>query len=198
MGSALEDLHAVPPVWLAPFDGRVLVSMKIESPSFGPTEILGFVDELVLFERDRLVERLEAASAELGELAARVPARGEGGTDWSAHEVMAHIAALSKLYGMMVYKVGSGEMPTFDLLAMIGLRDPTAQALLGTSPTDLAAMARGDHERTAAYLRRGSVEGLQRRVALGPLGTMTAGEIARLPLVSHVEQHVRQLRSALG
>lgn len=175
----------------------MLLVVKIESTSFGPADVAGFMDELVLFERDRLVERLEAASAELGELAGNVEA-GAGDDGWSAHEVIGHVVALSKLYGMMTYKVGTGAMTEFDLLAMIGLRDPTAQSLLSMPPAELAAMAQADHRRSADYLRRATAEELERRVDLGPLGTLSAGEIARLALVCHVEQHVRQLREAIG
>lgn len=170
--------------------------MKIESTTFRPSDIDAFVDEFVLIERDVLVARLEAGSAELGRLGSRVAA-GDGGDEWSAQEVVAHIAALSKLYGMLTYKVGTGAMSEVDLMSHIAQRDVFGEQLAQLPVGELVAMAQSDHRRTADYLRRASAEELGRSVQLAELGEMTAGEIARLALVAHFEQHLQQLRAAL-
>lgn len=171
--------------------------MKIESTAFGPTEVRGFLDELIVYDRDRLVERLEAASAELGRLGESIEATTPADDGWSAHEVLAHIVALSKLYGMMTYRVGSGAMTEFDLLSMVNQRDTAAQALLEQPPAELVAIAQADHRRTADYLRRATPEELARQVDCGPLGKMAAADVARLALVAHVEQHIAQLKASL-
>jgi uncharacterized damage-inducible protein DinB len=172
--------------------------VKIESPSFQPADIAAFHSEFVVIERDLLVDRLEAASAELGDLAARVEAiPGEEGR-WSAQEILAHIVMLSKLYGMLTYKVGTGAMTEVDLAGHIAQRDVLGEQMAKLPAAELVAMALADHRRTAAYLRTATPEELARRVDLAQLGRMTAGEIARLPLVAHLEQHVRQLREALS
>ena len=172
--------------------------MKIESTSFRPSDIDAFLGDYVLAERDSLVARLEAASAELGRLAERVEAGGSGSeSDWTAQEILGHIAAVSKLYGMLVYKVGTGAMTQMDLMASVAQRDVFGEQLSKLPTAELVAMAQADHRRTAEYLRRANREELARSVDLGELGRMTAGEMARLPLVAHLEQHVRQLRDAL-
>ena len=172
--------------------------MKIESPTFTAERLDGFMEELLLAERDSLVERLEAAAGRLRELAARVPAGGSDDPDWNAHEVLAHIAVLSKFYGMLTYKVGTGALTELDLVGNVNLRDVLGRQLTETPPAELAEMAEADHRRTAAYLRGASAEELQRSAALTHGGRFTALEIARLPLVAHLEQHLRQLATALA
>jgi hypothetical protein len=172
--------------------------VKIESTSFRPADIAAFVDEFVVVERDALVARLEAASAEFGVLAARVEAAPGDETRWSAQEVVAHIVALSKLYGMLTYKVGTGAMTEIDLIGNIAQRDVFGEQLSKLPTADLVAMAQSDHRRTADYLRQASPQELGRSIDLSELGRMTAGEIARLALVAHLEQHVAQLRAALS
>lgn len=171
--------------------------MKIESPAFTADHVDGFLDELVQAERDSLVERLERASAEVGELAARVPAGGSEDVDWNPHEVLAHIAVLSKFYGTLTYRVGTGKLTEVDLVGNVNLRDVLGQQLTEISPAELAAQAAADHRRTAAYLRTAAPAELARAVTLSHGGRMTALEIARLPLVAHLEQHLRQLAAAL-
>ena len=171
--------------------------MKIESPTFTAGQLEGFMEELVLAERDSLVERLEAASGRLGTLAARVPAGASEDPDWNPHEVLAHIAVLSKFYGMLTYKIGTGAMTELDLIGNVNLRDVLGKQLTEMEPAELAAMAAADHQRTAAYLRRATREELERSVALSHGGRLSAFDIARLPLVAHLEQHLRQLERAL-
>jgi hypothetical protein len=172
--------------------------MRGESLTFQPSDIERFLDEFEDLEREALIERLEAASARLAELAPRIPQPAEPGTsDWSAHEVLAHVVALSKLYGMLTYKIGSGGMTEFDLLAMVHQRDAAGEALAQMDDAQLLAMALADHRRTLDYLRGASAADLRRRCRLGEGREMSAGEVLRLPLVAHLEQHVRQLEAAL-
>jgi hypothetical protein len=69
--------------------------MKIESTSFTRVEVEQFLDEMLDHDRQLLADRLEHASARLAELGLRVKAGG-GGAEWSQHELLAHIAVLSK------------------------------------------------------------------------------------------------------
>lgn len=171
--------------------------MKIESPDFTAGQLEGFMSELVLAERDSLVERLEAASRRLEELAARVPEGGSDDPEWNPHEVLAHIAVLSKFYGMLTYRIGTGALTELDLVGNVNLRDVLGRELTGTLPAALAELAMADHRRTADYLRSASREELERSAALSHGGRLSALEIARLPLVAHLEQHLRQLAAAL-
>ena len=171
--------------------------MKIESTEFTVEQLDDFLGDLVLAERDTLVERLEAASGRLGELAARVPPGSTDEATWNAHEVLAHIAVLSKFYGMLAYKIGTGAMTELDLLGNVHLRDVAGKQLVEMQPNELAAAAQADHRRTAEFLRSATREQLERTADLSHGGTISALEIARLPLVAHLEQHLRQLAAAL-
>ncbi|HEX6348475.1 MAG TPA: DinB family protein [Candidatus Dormibacteraeota bacterium] len=173
--------------------------MPTESETFGAAQVEDFLDELLLVERDALVARLEAAGRRLAELAGRIPeSAAADGSGWGAKQVLAHIAALSKLYGMMTYRIGKGAMTEFELLPMVHQRDAAGEALAQMPVPDLVAMIQADHARTIAYVREASAADLRRRCALDVGAGMTAGEVLRLPLVAHVEQHLGQLEAALG
>jgi DinB family protein len=172
--------------------------MKIESPDFTQSDIDRFLDEQVDHERSRLLERLEAASNKLVALAPRIPeGRSEGGS-WTAHETLAHIAVLSKFYGVMVHRVASGQMDEVDLLANVNLRDVAGDQMAAMSRDELVEAIRSDHARTAKLLGSIAASALRRSVTLTSGESVTAEFIARYPLVNHLEQHVEQLEKALS
>jgi len=169
-----------------------------ESESFRPADIDAFLDEFVVIERDQLVQRLTAAGARLQELAPRIPdGAPTSAQGWSAHEVLAHVAALSKLYGMLTYRIGSGVLTEFELMPMVNQRDSAGAALAQLPTAELAAMIQADHRRTLDYVRTAPAADLRRKCDLGQGREMSAGEVLRLALVAHVEQHVKQLEAAL-
>ncbi len=108
------------------------------------------------------------------------------------------LAALSKLYGMLTYRVGKGALAEFDLMAMVHQRDAAGAALAQLPVAELVAMIQADHARTLAYVRGASAAELERRCLFNGERELSAGEILRLPLVAHVEQHLSQLEAALG
>jgi len=173
--------------------------MKIESTEFGSDDLTRYLEELIDHDRLHLAGRLEKLSDQLGELGARVPdAAPSGGGAWTAQEVLAHIAVLSKFYGMLTYRVGSGKMTELDLLGNVNLRDVLGEQLARESPSRLVEMAREDHRRSVEYLRAADATALQRTCVIdGGRATMTAADFARLPLIAHLEGHLDQLRAAL-
>ena len=173
--------------------------MKIESPSFTAPMLQDFMDELILVERDAVVARFATASARLRELVAAIPSDPTAGDEaaWQAHEVLAHIAVLSKFYGLLTYKIGTGAMTELDLVGNVNLRDVLGEQVSRQPVAEVAAQVAKDHQRTLDYLRTASAADLRREARLSHGGTMSAGEVARLPLVAHLEQHVRQLEAAL-
>ena len=172
--------------------------MKIESPSFTQADLDAFFNEQLDRERLRLAERLESASARLAAIAPRITSEHGGGDQWTNHEVLAHIAVLSKFYGVMVHRVTSGQMTEVDLLDATKLRDVAGdQTAAIPTPEILAAIAK-DHARTVSLLRSMDPTAL-RKTALLPSGeTVSAEFLVRYPLINHLEQHVEQLEQALG
>jgi len=174
--------------------------VRIESPAFTEREMRGFLDEQVDHERLRLADRLEAASLRLGSLAPTLtlPQRGrEDSEGWSAQEILAHIVVLSKFYGVLTSRVGSGKVSQIELLEAVQSRDPAGEQLSSVPPDQLLAMAQRDHQRTVDYLRGADAAAMQRRAVLFEGFSMSAAEIAQLPLCSHLEIHLDQLERTL-
>ena len=148
-------------------------------------------------ERNILADRLQHASDRLATLAPRIKAETGDERDWNAHELLAHLAVLSKFYGVLVHRVSTGQIPNMDLLEAVHLRDTVGHQMSQLEPADLVRMTLADHERTIKTLRETEPELLRRSADLGEGITMTAEEIARLPLISHLELHLDQLERLL-
>jgi DinB superfamily len=173
--------------------------MTNESTTFSATDLQGFLDEMVDHDRLALADRLQRASERLAEYGLLVtPGRGDNDA-WSAHEVLAHIVVLSKFYGVIFHKVSSGKMTELDLLNNVGLRDAMDEQMAQIEPKELIRMALEDHARTIGALRAADAASMRRVVKVDGGGeTMTAEEVARLPLISHLELHIGQLLRALA
>lgn len=171
--------------------------MKIESTTFTRSDVQQFLDEMLDHDRQELAGRLEKASARLAEIGPRVQP-GPGGTQWSEHELLAHIAVLSKFYGVLVHKISSGQMTEVDLLENVNLRDVVGEQLSQIEPTELLRMAIADQARTLKLLRTVEPASLRRQVRQENGELMSAIDIARLPLINHLEMHVDQLERAVS
>jgi DinB superfamily len=175
--------------------------VRIESPAFTEREILGSLDEFRDHERQQLADRLEAASTRLGQLVRNIdsPSQGRSASsgEWTAKEVLAHIAVLSKFYGVLTYQVGSGKMTELDLLPQVRDRDVAGEQMSSLPPEQLLAIAQRDHQRTIDYLRSADAAAMQRRAIFWDGLSMSAGEIAQLPLCAHLEMHLDQLGETL-
>ena len=174
--------------------------MRIESPDFTEREILGSLDEFRDHERQQLANRLEADSKRLAELAGNIPStseRGTAGDEWTTQEILAHIAVLSKFYGVLTYQVGSGKTTELDLLSQVRDRDLAGEQMSSLPAEQLLAFAQRDHQRTIAYLRSADATAMQRRAIFWDGLSMSAWEIAQLPLCAHLEMHLDQLARTL-
>ena len=171
--------------------------MKIESPAFTLDDVKSFLDTYLDRERSILADRLQQASDRLAALAPRIKTEPGGESGWNAHELLAHLAVLSKFYGVLVHRISSGQMPNLDLLEAVHLRDTVGHQMSQLEPADLVRMTIADHERTIKTLRTTEVTALRQSAELGDGITMTAEEIARLPLISHLEIHIEQLEKLL-
>jgi hypothetical protein len=171
--------------------------MKIESTAFTRADVAEFLDSMLDHDRRLLADRLERASARLAAVGPRIKA-GSGETEWSHHEVLAHIAVLSKFYGVLMHKISSGKMNEVDLLENVNLRDVVGEQMAQIEPAELLRTALADQARTLELLRTIDTSALRRQAKLEDGTMMSAEEIARLPLVNHLEMHVDQLERALG
>ncbi|HXC75905.1 MAG TPA: DinB family protein [Candidatus Acidoferrum sp.] len=173
--------------------------MTNESTTFTATDLQGFLDEMINHDRLALADRLQRASERLAEYGPLVTSgRGPEGGMWSAHDVLAHIVVLSKFYGVIFHKVSSGKMTELDLLNNVGLRDAMDEQMAQIDPNELIRMALDDHARTIQGLRAADAGSMRRVVKVDGGETMTAEEVARLPLISHLELHINQLLQALA
>ena len=171
--------------------------MKIESTAFTRADVEQFLDEMLDHDRQELSGRLEKVSARLAEVGPRVKA-GPGGTQWSEHELLAHIAVLSKFYGVLVHKISSGQMTELDLLENVNLRDVVGEQLAQIEPAELVRMALADQARTLKLLRTVEPASLRRQAKQENGELMSAIDVARLPLINHLEMHVDQLERAVS
>lgn len=171
--------------------------MRIESPSFTIDDVKSFMNAYGARERDLLADRLQRASDRLAELGPRVQAEAGDEGEWNAHELLAHVAVLSKFYGVLVHRVASGKPLDMDLLQAVNMRDQAGQQMAQLDPSELLRATLSDHERTIKALRATDPLALQRTAQFDGM-TMTAEEIARMPLISHLEMHIDDLEKMVS
>ena len=173
--------------------------MKLESLEFDWARLDEFRHELMEYDRGLLLQRLAAAGGRLTELAARIPDEppAVGSEGWNAREVLAHIAVLSKFYGVAAKRVAEGAWTEIDLLTMVNQRDVAGAATAKLPVAEIAEMALADNRRTVEFVRGADLDSLYRRAAIGEGATWSAEEILRLPLCAHLELHLEQLAAAL-
>jgi hypothetical protein len=171
--------------------------MKIESTAFTRADVEQFLDEMLDHDRQTLADRLEKASSRLAKVGDQV-AMGPGAGEWSPHELLAHIAVLSKFYGVLVHKISSGQMTELDLLENVNLRDVVGEQMVQIEPAELLRMSLADQARTLKLLRTADPASLRRQAKQENGELMSAIEVARLPLINHLEMHVDQLERAVS
>lgn len=175
--------------------------MEIESPTFTAEDVRAFLREQREHEREEVARRLEAVDESLRGLAPRLlsPAPERAGREWTAHEVLAHIALVSKVYGILAYRIATGKLTEVDLLSFVQQRDPFTQAAAQQPAQEHLDSIQADHARTLEFLRSADVDDLDRVADSGIEGLhLTALDIFRLALVNHCEAHLEQMEDALG
>lgn len=170
--------------------------IRENSSAFGADDIPRFFDEIFEWDVRHTRDRLRQASQRMNELAARIPETPRGDGEWNAKEILAHIAVLSKAYGVFSYFIASGRLTDLTLGDVINQRDAEGDKYMAMSAQEIAAAATGEHERTLKFLDGASLEDLRRECRV-ERGTITAEYVVRLPLVAHLEQHIEQLEKAL-
>ena len=171
--------------------------MKIESTTYTQADLQSFYEDLFERERTVLADRLEKVSARLARIGPEIKA-GPGDVEWSDHEVLAHIAGLSKFYGVIIHRISSGQVDEVDLLSGTNLRDAAVEQLAQVEPSELLRSTLADHARTVKLLRTVEAKSLRREVKDSGGESVTAEFLARYPLINHLEEHVDQLERSLA
>jgi hypothetical protein len=171
--------------------------VKIESTAFSQDDLQQFLDQLLDRERNVMADRLERASARLAEIGPKIEA-GHGDASWSDHEVLAHVAVLSKFYGVLVHRIASGQVTDIDLLSNTNLRDVAGEQMAEIEPKELLEMILADHARTVKLLRTVEATALRKEAMTETGRTVSAEFLARFPLINHLEEHVDQLERSLA
>jgi hypothetical protein len=154
-----------------------------------------FLDEVTEHERRRTIDRLKASSAALTEIVAGgIEHGGNGEQGWTGHDVLAHIAVLSKFYGMLTYQVGTGKVSEVDLLENVRARDVAGEQLSWLTDAELLKVIERDHDRTIGYLEAADATAMHRRATVYDGFSMSALELAMLGLCAHLEIHLEQLK----
>ena len=172
--------------------------MKIESPAFTMDDVKAFMSTYRDRERQLLADRLKRISDRLAEIGPPVSSRQSDEAEWNAHEVLSHLAVGSKFYGVLVHRIASGKLTDMNLLEAVNLRDAAGKQMSELDPAELLRMTLADHQRTINTLRTVDPASLQNSARVDDGTTMTAEEVARLPLITHMELHVEQLEKLLA
>jgi hypothetical protein len=170
--------------------------MRNESQAFTAADVPRFLDEILMADVAHTADRLRAASARLVALAPRVPEEGGAGDGWNAKEVVAHIAVLSRAYGVFAAMIAKGRLPELRLADVITQRDAFGEAMAQRPVAEIVAEAVDQHRRTLDFLAGATIEQLRAECRTEE-GVVTPESLIRLPLVAHLEQHLDQLEAAL-
>jgi len=160
--------------------------VKIESPAFTMDDVKAFMSTYRDRERHLLADRLQRISDRLAEIGPQVSSRQSDEAEWNAHEVLAHLAVVSKFYGVLVHRIASGKLTDMNLLEAVNLRDAAGKQMSELDPAELLRMTLADHQRTINTLHTVDPASLQNSARVDDGTTMTAEEVARLPLITHM------------
>jgi uncharacterized damage-inducible protein DinB len=150
-------------------------------------------------ERNILADRLQRVSERVADLGPRVKRQiDDTESEWNAHETLAHIAVVSKFYGVLVHRIAGGKLDEMNLLDAVNLRDSAGRQMAELEPDDLVRQAVSDQQRTIKTLREVDPSSLDRSARIDDGTSMTAEQVARMPLISHLEMHVEQLEKMLS
>jgi hypothetical protein len=172
--------------------------MQTESATFTAADLPHFFQEILVWDVKATAERLRNAGTRLHRLAEQIPDDSPESSDgWNAKEVLAHIAVLSRAYGVFGYLVAKGRLTELDMEGVITQRDVLGAEFAARPVAEILGEIDRQHQRTLNFLAEATPEELLRKVKMEH-GEATADYLFRLPLVAHLEQHVDQLAKALG
>jgi DinB superfamily len=171
--------------------------MQTESAAFTVADLPHFFEEILVWDAKATADRLRRGNQRMHELAPRIPdGAPEASEGWNAKEVLAHIAVLSRAYGVFSYMVAKGKLTDLTMESVITQRDVVGAEMAARPVADIVAEADRQHQRTLKFLAEVTPGELLRTVKIEH-GELTVEYLLRLPLVAHLEQHLDQLEKAL-
>ena len=172
--------------------------MQSESAAFTAADLPHFLEEILVWDVKATAERLRTAGVRLRQLAQQIPDDSPESSDgWNAKEVLAHIAVLSRAYGIFGYMVAKGRLTELKLEEVITQRDTLGAEFAARPVVEILAEIDRQHQRTLKFLAEATPEELLRTVKVEH-GEVSAEYLVRMPLVAHLEQHVDQMEKALA
>src|SRR5437879_12196815 len=115
-------------------------------------DVRAFMETYLDRDRQILAERLQRISDRVAELGPRIQQQGGGDGEWSAHEILAHLAVVSKFYGVLVHRIAAGKLDDLNLLEAVHMREAAGSQMSELEPAELVRMTLADHARTIETL----------------------------------------------
>lgn len=172
--------------------------MKIESTEFTQEDFDSFVEQYLIHEREHMKDRLTKVVDEIDSLVPAIEGRTAGDEQaWSATETLAHMATSAQFFGWMVHEIATKREIAGDIMEMLKLRDVAGSDAAQKPPSELAKQLRETIERTLSFIDGVSVDDLRNSIKYLSR-EMTAEDILRVLFCGHLEEHVIQIREALG
>src|SRR2546430_6873953 len=110
-------------------------------------DVRGFMETYLDRDRQILAERLQRISDRVAELGPRIQQQSGGDGEWSAHEILAHLAVVSKFYGVLVHRIAAGKLEDLNLLEAGNMRDAAGKPMSQLGPAGPARMTLPHHEK---------------------------------------------------
>jgi hypothetical protein len=171
--------------------------VKTESTAFTAADVPHFFDEILMVDVRHTIGRLREGSERLKALAPRIADERGSDDEWNAKEILAHIAVLSRAYGVFAYMVAKGRIDQLSIGDVISQRDIVGEEMAQKTVQEIVGEAVRQHDRTLAFLESATPDELKRTVKT-ETASMTVDHLIRLPLIAHLEQHLDQLEAALA
>jgi hypothetical protein len=171
--------------------------MKMESLSFTAADY----DEVVggYFERERshLIERLRQVVEETERVIPELEGRPQPSVEsWNALEILAHMAITAQFFASLIHLIAAGQH-VGDPIEVMKLRDPAIADAVELSPEILAKQLRENIEKTIEFLETVPYDDLRAGIEFGSR-QLSAEDFTRISLCHHLEDHLEQMKKAIG
>jgi hypothetical protein len=171
--------------------------MKIESTSFTAETYDAIVEGYFERERAALIERIRRIPDEVDALVPSLESGASEDPDWNGIETLAHMAIGVQFFGWAIHEISQGKEIGAQMLEFMNLRDPSMVDALQQPPDVLAKQLRDGVDRLTASLETVPYEDLRNAIGFANK-QLSAEDFTRISVAHHLEDHLEQMRRALG